>query len=58
MVTLNFAGKLFERDRPQLTIADPDGQQLADAVSGLIAREREYSRRLVAQPAGGAVELF
>lgn len=26
--------------------------------SGLIAREREYSRRLVAQPASGAVELF
>ena len=26
--------------------------------SGLIAREREYSRRLMAQPASGAVELF
>lgn len=26
--------------------------------SGLIAREREYRRRLVAQPASGAVELF
>lgn len=26
--------------------------------SGLIAREREYSRRLIAQPASGAVELF
>ena len=26
--------------------------------SGLIAREREYSQRLVAQPASGAVELF
>jgi chemotaxis protein CheD len=25
---------------------------------GVIAREREYSRRLVAQPASGAVELF
>jgi hypothetical protein len=25
---------------------------------GLIAREREYGRRLVTQPAAGAVELF
>ncbi|MEI6320936.1 MAG: chemoreceptor glutamine deamidase CheD [Pseudomonadota bacterium] len=30
----------------------------ASADSALIAREREYRRRLVAQPASGAVELF
>jgi hypothetical protein len=30
----------------------------ASANSALIAREREYRQRLVAQPASGAVELF
>lgn len=40
-ITVNFAGEPVERDCPQLRIADPEGQQFADAVSGLIARERD-----------------